>query len=201
MPNNNNILEAEIVVPLKYLSNFWRPLVLPLINCEIGLDLKWTKYCILSEISRTFRVVDPNANPVMYELVTATTSATFQINNDKLYVPVVTLSITDNIKFLKNMKQRFKRTRSWNKHRSEITTPTKNNYLDYLIDPTFRNINRLFAILFKNAGNDPIRNYFYDYYMSLVEIRSFNVIIDNKPFFDQPVKNKPETCEKLVETY
>ena len=64
------------------------------------------------------------------------------ITSTKLYAPVVTLSINDNIKFLENMKQGFKRTFSWNKYRSEITTQTKNNNLDYLIDPTSTNINR-----------------------------------------------------------
>ena len=55
-----------------------------------------------------------------------TPGATFQINNVKLYVPVVTLSINDNIKFLENiLKQGFKRTISWNKYKSGITTQTK----------------------------------------------------------------------------
>ena len=59
-PNNNNILDAEVIVPLKYLSNFWRSHDLPLINYEIEVDLRWTKNCIIFEISRTFRVVgDP----------------------------------------------------------------------------------------------------------------------------------------------
>ena len=75
------------------------------------------------------------------------------ITGTKLYVPVVALFIDDNIKFLENIKQGFKRTVSWNKYRSEITTQTKNNNLDYLIDQTFRNINRLFVLSFKN-GND-----------------------------------------------
>ena len=58
-----------------------------------------------------------------------TTGATFQINNAKLYVPVVTLFINDNIKFLENIKQGFKRTIFWNKYRSEITQPKNNNFL------------------------------------------------------------------------
>ena len=58
----------------------------------------------------------------------------FQINNAKLYVPVVTLCINDNIKFLENTKYGFKRTILWNKHRSEITAQTKNNNLVCLID-------------------------------------------------------------------
>ena len=61
------------------------------------------------EISRIFRAVDPNANPVEYEVVTATTGVKRQINNSKFYVPVVTLSISDNIRFLENIKQGFKK--------------------------------------------------------------------------------------------
>ena len=116
---------------------------------------------------------------------TLTTGETFQINNAKLYVPVVTLSINDNIKFLENIKQGFKRTISWNKYRSEITTQSKNNNLDYLIDPTFRNINRLFVLSFKNGDDDPTRNSCDIYYMTLVEIEDFNALIDNKTLFRQ----------------
>ena len=191
-PNDNNSLNAEVVVLLKYFSNFWRFLDLPLINCEIELDLSSSKKHIVSEISITPRVAgNPNANtPVLVVVAIQTTGATFQINNTKLYFPVVTLSLNDNMAFLENIKQRFRRTISWNKHRSEITTQPKNNNLDYLIDPTFRNINRLFVLLLKNGNNDPTRNSFDKYYMSLVEIRGFSVLIDNKSFFDQPVKSK-----------
>ena len=104
----------------------------------------------------------------------------------------------NNINFLENIKQEFKRTVSWNKYRSEITTQTKNNNLDYLIDPTFRNINRLFLLSFKNGNDDPTRDSFDKYYTPLV-IKDFNELIDNKPFFDQPVKNKQEANEKLME--
>ena len=107
----------------------------------------------------------------------------------KLHVPVVTLSKNDTIKFLENIKQGFKRTISWIKYRSEITTQTKNNNLDYLIDPPFRNINRLFVLSFKNGNDDPTRDSFGKHYMPLVEIKDFNALTIN-PFFDQPVKNK-----------
>ena len=66
-----------------------------------------------------------------------TTSAAFQINNDKLYVLFVTLSINDKINLLENIKQGFKRTISWSKYRSEITTQRKKNSFNYLIDLTF----------------------------------------------------------------
>ena len=68
-----------------------------------------------------------------------------------------------------------------------------------MIDPTFININRLFVLSFKNGNNDPTRDYFDKYYMPLLEIKDFNALIDNKPFFDQPVKNKQEAYEKLIE--
>ena len=197
--NNNSRLNAEVAVPLKYLSNFWRSLDLCLISCEIEPDLRWTRNCVISEVLRAFREVDPNTDPVAYEVATATTGATFQINNVKVYVPVATLSINDNIKFLENTKQEFKRTISWKKYKSEITTEAKNNNLDYLIDPTFRNINRLFVLSFKIGNDDPTGDSFDQYYMILVEIKYFDAIIDNKLFFDQPVKNKQEEYEKLIE--
>ena len=78
-------------------------------------------------------------------------------------------SINDNIKFLEKIKQGFKRTVSWNKHRSKIITKPKDNNLDYMIDPTFRIINRLFVLSFKIGDNNPIRDSykkFLKYYMS-----------------------------------
>ena len=58
------IKRTEVVVPIKYLSNFWRSLDLPLIECKIELDLRWARNCVISEISRASREVDPNADPV-----------------------------------------------------------------------------------------------------------------------------------------
>ena len=69
----------------------------------------------------------------------------------------------------------------------------------YMIDPTFRNINRLFVLSIKSGGNDPTKNYFDKNYLPLVEIKDFNALIDIKPFFDQTVKNKQEVYEKRQE--
>ena len=143
-PNNNNVLDTEVIVPLKYLINFRISLDLSLINSEMEVDLSLSRNRIISEISRTSAV--PANPPVPDVEATQTTGATFQINKAKLYIPVVTLSINDNMKFFKNIKQGLKRTISWNKYISEITTQPKNNNLDYLIDPKFRNINRLFVL-------------------------------------------------------
>ena len=107
------------------------------------------------------------------------------------------MSINNNVKFLENIKQRFKRTISWNKHRFEITTQPKNNNFNYLIDATFRNINRFFVLSFKNEDDYPTINSFDKYYMPLVEIKDFNALIDNKRFFGQPVKSKQKRTKNL----
>ena len=105
------------------------------------------------------------------------------MNNAKICVPVVTFSMNDIIKFLENIEQGFKRTISWNKQRSEITTQPKNNNLDYRIDSTFKNIVKLFKLSFKNGNENLKRDLFDRYYMPVVEIKDFNTLVDNKPFF------------------
>ena len=109
-------LNTEDAVPLKYLRYFWRSFDLPLINCEIELELKWTENCVLIE-------KDDNITGVSSTITTT-----------KLYVPVVSLSINDNKKFLENIKRGFKITISWNRYRCEITTQPKSKNIDYLID-------------------------------------------------------------------
>ena len=135
----------------------------------------------MSEISRTAELV--RDNPVE---PTITTGALFKINSAKLYVPVITLSENDNIKFLENIKHGFKRAVSWHKYIPEVTTQPKNNSLDDMIDTAFGNINKLFVLSFKNGEDNPARNIFYEYYTPLVEIKGFNAFIDNKPFFFDP---------------
>ena len=109
--NNNNILDAEFVVSLKYLSNFWRSLDFSLLNFKTEIDFSGSKESVISDISIIPRIPpNPNANPDVEEVAAVqTTSAIFQINNAKLYVPDITLSINDNIKFLENIKQGFKK--------------------------------------------------------------------------------------------
>ena len=75
--------ETEVVIPLKHLSNFWRRLNIPLINCEVELILNWSKNCVLADMT-------PNA--VTNPAIVATTELTFEITDTKLHVPVVNLS-------------------------------------------------------------------------------------------------------------
>ena len=102
---------------------------------------------------------------------TLATGATFQINNAKLYVPLVFFSINNNMKLLENMKQGLRRTTNWDKYRSEIATKTENNRLYYLIGPTFLIFNRLFVLSLKNGDDDQTKNCFDKYYMPLVKIK------------------------------
>ena len=111
-----------------------------------------------------------------------------------MYVPVVTLSTKDDNNFLEQLKSGFKRTIKWNKYRSEMTNQTKTNNLNYLIDPTFNKVNRLFVLSFENEED---RTSFSKYYVPKVEIKDFNVLIDGKRFFDVPVKTKKKCTAKL----
>ena len=96
------------------------------------------------------------------------------MNDAKLYDPVATLFINSSINFLRKLKQEIKRIISWNKYRCETRTQPKLYNLIYLIDPTFRNINSLFIISFKNDNGDPTIDSFDNYYILLVEIKHFN---------------------------
>ena len=106
-----------------------------LINCEISLQVKWSKKCIL--VAGTTN----NQNP------------SFQINDTKLYVPVVTLSTHQNIKLLKQLELGFKRTINWNKDLAKITNQAQNRYSDYLIDLNFQGVNRISLSSFKNEND------------------------------------------------
>ena len=193
LEGNNTEKEVEIVVPLKYLSNFWRTINMPLINCQINLILTWSKNCVLTSKVTRDDIPAQGGNPAITR-VNNPTNATFKITDTKLYVPVVTLSTKDDNNFLEQLKSGFKRTIKWNKYRSEMTNQTKTNHLNYLIDPTFRKVNRLFVLSFENEED---RTSFLKYYVPKVEIKDFNVLIDGKSFFDVPVKNKEEAYTKL----
>ena len=110
--DNDSLTNAKFVIPLKHLSNFWRALNIPLINCEVELILTWSKNCVLADMT-----VNADADPA----IVAPSGAIFQITDTKLYVPVVTLSKENDIKLLEQLKTGFKRTIKWNKYRSQMS--------------------------------------------------------------------------------
>ena len=129
---NNGRNNVEIVVPLKYLSNFWRTFEMPLINCEVNLILTWSSTCVLIATGV------PNQ------------AATFTITDTKLYVPVVTLSAQENTKFFQQLKSGFKRVINWNKYSSKPELLVQNPNLNHLVEPRFQGVNRLFVLAFEN---------------------------------------------------
>ena len=168
--NNDNI------VSLKYLSDFWRTLEVPLINCEITFQLTCSK--------KSFLAASTIANQVPKLKITGT----------KLYVPVTILSTQENLELLKLLESGFKRTINWNIYHSKKRSETQDRYLNVLIDPSFQGEKIFFVLSFK--GDDGRKSYKQDY-LPTVEIKAYNVVIDERNFFDQPVKNDLKTLKKL----
>ena len=168
--------DVEIMLPLKYLSNFWRTLEMPLINCEVNLILTWSSTCVL---------ISTNAQ---------NQNATFAITDTKLYVPVVTLSTQENTKFLHQLKSGFKKVINWNKYLSKPELLAQNLNLNHLTEPSFQGVNRLFVLAFEN---DDDSTSFDEYYLPTVEIKDYNIMINGENVFDEPIKNNNVTYENI----
>ena len=143
--NNSGEKNVKLAIPLKYLGNFWRALDIPLINCEVSLELKWNKTCVITKQQIGVNLDGRNT--------AVPTGAALTINDCKLYIPVVTLSKYDEIKLLPNLKSGFTREIIWNKYISQMSMETINNNLNILIDPTFNNVNRLFVLAYQSADD------------------------------------------------
>ena len=126
-PDDGNTKDVEIIVPLKYLSTFWRTLEMLLVNCEVNFILTWSKDCVITNSEGEGK---------------------FAIIETKLYVPVVTLSTQDNAKLLQQLKSDLKRTINWDKYEFEPKTFARNRYLNHLINPSFQGVNNTFCIIF-----------------------------------------------------
>ena len=128
-------------MPLKYLGKFFSILKIPLINCEISLDLRWSKGCTLTNKASRNGITAQNDQPLVNEIDNPT-NAKFSVTDCKLYVPVVTLSAENGNKLLEQLKTVFPVTTEWTKYKCQISNQTANNNLNYLIDSTFNKVNR-----------------------------------------------------------
>ena len=164
---------AEMFVLLKCLSNFRRTIGMPLIDCEINLILTWSANCVVSE---------------------GDGASNFAITGTKPNVAVVTLSTNDNAKLLRQLKLGLKRTINWNKYQLKVRIQLSNPHLDYLIDPRFEGVNKIFVLSFEN--NDD-RTGHTGYVLTKVEIKDYSIMIDSKNFFDQPVKSDMKTNDNI----
>ena len=141
---------------------------MPLINCEAKLILTWPENCVIISSN----VAD--WNPI------------FTITETNLYVPAVTLSTQDNAKLIPQLKSVFKSAISWNKYLAKPELLARNSNLNHLVEPSFQGVNRLFVLAFENDAQRISKK---RYYIPNAEIKDYNVMIDGKNFFDQPVKS------------
>ena len=201
LPDGNNEAELEdikIVVPLKNLSNFMFNLDILLINAEIELILKWSQNCVLKETARERkdRVADPSALDVV-KAVNTSSDLKFNITDCKLHVPVVTLQAEYENKLCEELKTRITIDFTWSKYISQVINQAAINNLNYLTDPTFNNVNRLFVLAFPNEEDG---SSFSKYYTPTVEIKDYNVILDiQETFYEIPIRNIEETYKAITE--
>ena len=170
---------VKVVAPLKYLSNFFRSLEMPLVNCKIKLNLTWKKECVLP---------------------TDAGDAIFIINDTKMYVPVVTLSKEDDKYFIEQQNKGFQRSVYWNEYKTkEQNENAEANMFNYVnLDPSFQGVNRLFVMAYSRVDNNqPTRNGQQKYYLPRIGLNKYNVIIDGRNFYDNPIENNIERYREL----
>ena len=177
---NRVFKNVKIAVPLKYLSNFWRSLEMPLINCKIHLELNWTKDCVMSTIADT----------------------TFKITNTKLYVPIVTLSSKDNVKVVKLLEEGFKRPVYWNEHQTKIESRhlDNSNVTRSPLDTSFQGVRKLSVLAFDNTDNGAKkveRNSYRKYFLPRVNITNYNVLIDGRNLHDQSINDQIKKYDEI----
>ena len=171
-------LSGNIVVPLKYLSNFFRSLEMTLINCKVKLNLTWKKECVLSNQAG---------------------DAVFIFNDTKLYVPVVTLSKEDNKDFIERQNKGFQRFVYWNQYKTKGKTENPNaNAFKYIsLNPSFQDVNRLFVMAYDAADDQPTRDGRRKYYLPRIDLKKCNVIIGGRNFYDNPIESDNEKYREL----
>ena len=175
---------AKLVIPLKYLSNFFRSLEIPLINCKINLELNWSQNCALATHAG-------NGGDI-----------TFTITDARLYVPIVTLSSKDTSHLSKLLSEGFKRSVFWNKYHVKDTerTAATNRTLRILVDASVPGVNRLFILPFTaadQAANTAYRDSYRKFYLPRTSITNYNAIIDGRNFYDQPINSDKRQYDEL----
>ena len=196
--DDNNVNNVKLVVPLKYVSSFFRSLEMPLVNCKIDLELTWHKDCMIS-----------SANAAAGKVVS------FMITNTKLYIPIVTLSTKDNNNLTKQLNNGFKRSNYWNQYLSKPFTEqaaNKTGITRFSLDAAFQGVNRLFILAFEDTradeaadapaprnlvANRVIRNSYKKYFVPRVDITSYNVLIDGRNFYDQPINDSIRKYDEI----
>ena len=166
---------------------------MPLINCKIDLELNWSRDCLMSSVAGV---------------------TTYEITNTTLYVPIVTLSMKDNVKLVKRLEEGFKRPVYWNEYQTKIKTRNlDNNILTRSpLDASFQGVRRMVILAFNktivNVPNNPInntnnrflRNSQTKYFLPRVNITNDNVLIDGRNFYDQPINDLIKQYDEIRKT-
>ena len=181
----NGILKyAAIAVPIKYVSNFWRPLEMPLIYCKVQLKLKWTKYCVLATSGADNSSKDSD-------------NTIFFVKNTKLFVLVVRLSARYNQKLSKRLNKGFERSVHQNEYKIKSQNKYTTNEFRYFFESNFVGVNRLFVLVYPNQNDDFTRFETRKYYLPKGIIKNQNVIINRKNFYDQPIDPEIKRHEEI----
>ena len=152
---------------------------MPLINCKIKLNLTWKKECILS---------------------TDVGNAVFIINDTRLYIPTVTLSKEDNKDFIDQQNKGFQRSIYWKEYKTKALTENADaNVFKYInLDPSFQGVNRLFVMVYNRVNNNqPTRDGQQKYYLPRIDLKKYNVIIDGRNCYDNPIESDIEKYREL----
>ena len=168
-----------------------------MINTEIELILKWSQNCVLTgKATREAKAeapAGPNNIPPQQNAVPAvnrTKDLKFNITDCKLYVSVLTLQEKYENKLYTELKTGISFDFEWGRYRTQVINQPATNNLNFLIDPTFNNVNGLSVLAFPNEED---RSSFSKYYTPTVEIKDYTVLIDLQPFCDVLIKNKEQT--------
>ena len=167
---------------------------MPLINCKVELLLKWIENCML-----TTAPIGANLD------ATGADGPTFEITDAKRYVPIVTLSIEDNAKLSKLLGEGFKRSIYWNKYKVidnrvvEIADNNEEKYIRELLDSSYQGVKRLFVLAYDNtAGDNQVSiDSFKKYFLPRVKIENYNIEIDGRNFYDQPINDLIKQYNKI----
>ena len=171
---------------------------MPLINCKIELSLTWIGNCVL-----TAAPTGNNAD------ATGADSATFEITDAKRYVLIVTLSTEDNAKLSKLLSEGFKNSLCWNKYKIidnivvQIAAQNEEKHIrKRVLDASYQGVKRLFVLAYDNtAGNNQVSiDSFKKYFLPRVKIENYNIEIDGKNFYDQPINDSVKQYDEIRET-
>ena len=173
---NNSGKDAKIVVPLNYLSNFWRSLEIKFkfIRSKFYLELNWIEDCILSS---------------------ARNCAKCEIADAKLHVLIVTLSSKDSANLARQLNEGFKRSVYWNSYETKLAKVIEQGKNIYkLLNAVFQGVKRLFVLAYfiaagDNADEEAGIKDNKKYFLQRGEIKNYNVLIDGRNFYDQPIND------------